>query len=62
MRLLYKLPLRLHSLFRRHDAELELDDELAFHLDRQIEEFRAQGMDWKRPAAPRCEGSDACSR
>jgi hypothetical protein len=32
MRSLYKLPLRLKSLFRRTRVERELDDELRFHL------------------------------
>src|SRR6516225_11545938 len=44
MRWYYKLPLRLRSLFRRDKAELELSDELQFHLHQQIDEFVAQGM------------------
>jgi len=40
----YKLPLRLHSLFHREQAELDLSDELQFHLQNQIDEFVAQGM------------------
>ena len=51
MRLFYKIPLRLRSLFRRRDAELELDEELAFHLDRQIQDFKAKGMG---PEEARC--------
>src|SRR5437016_9671660 len=44
MRWYYKLPLRLHSLFRKDKAELDLGDELQFHLQNQIDEFVAQGM------------------
>src|SRR6266480_4535486 len=44
MRWYYKLPLRLHSLFRKDKAELDLGDELQFHLQNQIEEFVAHGM------------------
>lgn len=44
MRWYYKLPLRLRSLFRKGKAELDLSDELQFHLQNQIDEFVAQGM------------------
>jgi macrolide transport system ATP-binding/permease protein len=44
MRWYYKLPLRLRSLFRKDKAELDLSDELQFHLQNQIDEFVAQGM------------------
>src|SRR5262245_12932335 len=40
----YTLPLRLRSLFRRARVERELDEELQYHLDRQIEEHLAKGM------------------
>ena len=40
----YILPLRLRSLFRRAQVEQELDEELRYHLDRQIEELIAKGM------------------
>src|SRR5215469_13501535 len=40
----YKLPLRLRSLFHRHQVEGELNDELQFHLERQIEEHIAHGL------------------
>src|ERR1700685_3431566 len=36
--------LRLRSLVRRRRVEQELDKELRFHLDRQIEEYAAAGM------------------
>jgi predicted permease len=44
MRWLYKLPLRLRSLFRRGRVEKDLSDELRLHLDQLIEENIAQGM------------------
>lgn len=44
MRMLDRLHLRLRSLFRRRDVEVELDEELRFHLDQLIEEYEASGM------------------
>jgi putative ABC transport system permease protein len=44
MRWLYKLPLRLRSLFGRGRVEQELNDELRFHLEKLIEENVAKGM------------------
>ena len=44
MRSLYKLPLRLKSLFRRTRVERELDDELRFHLEQLVREKVAQAM------------------
>jgi predicted permease len=41
---LYTIPLRLRSLFRRAQAEEELDDELRDHLERKTEEYLAKGM------------------
>lgn len=41
---LYKLPLRLRSLFRRNDVERELSDELQDHLERKTREFVADGL------------------
>src|SRR6266568_7963534 len=40
---LYTVPLRLRSLFRRDRGEQELDEELRFHLEQQIEEHIARG-------------------
>src|SRR5262245_65751143 len=40
----YTVPLRLRSLFRRSQVEQELDEEIRYHLDRQIEELIAKGM------------------
>jgi predicted permease len=42
--MLDKTRLRLRSLFRRPKVELELDDELRFHLDQLIEENISSGM------------------
>jgi predicted permease len=44
MRWLYKLPLRLRSLFRRGRVERELSDELHFHVEKLTEEYVARGM------------------
>lgn len=41
---IYTVPLRLRSLLRRRQVEEELDEELSFHLERQIEENLARGM------------------
>src|SRR5215469_995621 len=59
MRWRYKLPLRLRSLFQKEEAELELSEELQFHLQNQIDEFVASGMDPQeaRHAAFRSLGS-----
>ena len=44
MRWRHKLPLRLRSLFRREQAEQELDDEIRFHLQSLIDQYVAHGM------------------
>jgi len=44
MRWIYKLPLRLRSLFRKNRVEGELSEELRFHLEKLIEENIAKGM------------------
>jgi putative ABC transport system permease protein len=41
---LFTIPLRLRSLFRRAQADQELDDELRDHLERKTEEYAAKGM------------------
>src|SRR5215471_9125751 len=53
---LYTIPLRLRSLFRRVQADKELDDELRDHLERKTEEYVAQGM--TRGEAHRCARLD----
>src|SRR6266511_2231458 len=40
----YTVPLRLRSLFRRSQVEEELDEEIRYHIERQIEENVAKGM------------------
>jgi predicted permease len=44
MRWIYKIPLRIRSLFERRRVEQELSDELRFHLEKLIEEKVAKGM------------------
>jgi len=44
MRWYYKVPLRLRTLFRKDKAELDLGEELQFHLLSQIDENVARGM------------------
>src|SRR5947209_971189 len=44
MRWLHTLTLRFRSLFRRARVEDELDAELRFHLEEQIDEHRIAGM------------------
>ena len=44
MRWRNKIPLRLRSIFRGHAADQDLDEELQFHLQNQIEDYMAQGM------------------
>lgn len=41
---LFKLPLRLKSVFRRRQVEAELEEELRFHLQNRIEEGIARGL------------------
>ncbi len=41
---LYTIPLRLRSVFRRHQVEQELNEELQFHLEHKIEEGIAKGL------------------
>ena len=43
-RLLFKLKRRLRALFRKAEMERELDDELRFHLEKEIEQNLARGM------------------
>src|ERR1700684_597056 len=40
----YTIPLRIRSLFLRHRVERELDEELQFHFDQQVEAGLARGM------------------
>jgi predicted permease len=45
--MLNRLKLRLRALFRRTQMERELDEELRFHLEKEIEQNLARGMDLK---------------
>jgi putative ABC transport system permease protein len=40
----YRIPLLLRSVFRRGRVESELDEELAYHFEREVEENVARGM------------------
>ena len=42
-RWIYKLPLRLRSLFHRPAADQELDEELGYHLEQKTQQYIAQG-------------------
>ncbi len=57
-RWIYVLPLRVRSLFRRQQVEHELDEEVRYHLEQQIAEHVANGMNPKeaRLAATRAFG------
>ena len=43
-RWLYTIPLRLRSLFRRAEADHDLDDELRDHIDQKTETYIAEGL------------------
>ena len=45
------IPLRLRSLFRRHQVESELDEELRYHIEQQIDDYIAKGL---APEEARC--------
>jgi hypothetical protein len=40
----YALPLTLRTLFRRRQADEELDEEIRYHLEQQIQEHIAKGL------------------
>ena len=40
----YTLPLRLRSLFTPNRLEVDLDEELRYHLERQADEYTAHGL------------------
>ncbi|HYY59429.1 MAG TPA: ABC transporter permease, partial [Pyrinomonadaceae bacterium] len=42
--MLNRLKMRLRALFRRAEVERDLDDELSFHLEKEIEQNLARGM------------------
>jgi putative ABC transport system permease protein len=41
---IYTLSIKLRSLFKRHQVERDLDEELRYHLDSKIEDYLAKGM------------------
>src|SRR5262245_41569449 len=43
-RCFYTIPLRLRSLFRRRQVERDLDEEIRYHLDRQIQQYLDSGF------------------
>ena len=51
-RWMYTLPLRWRSLIRRNRVEQDLDDEIRYHIERQVEDQVASGVDreeaWRR--------------
>ncbi|HVU47999.1 MAG TPA: ABC transporter permease [Terracidiphilus sp.] len=64
MRWLHQLVMKLRTLFARRKATAQLDTELRYHLDRQIEENLAAGMNAEeaRAAALRVFGNPALLR
>jgi predicted permease len=64
MRIIHQLAMKIRMLFGRRSAGAELDSELRFHLDRQIDENRAAGMspEEARAAALRAFGNPALLR
>lgn len=64
MRWIDQLAMKIRMLFRRSDAGTRLDDELRFHLERQIEENLAAGVgaEEARAAALRSFGNPALLR
>ncbi|MFZ0392633.1 MAG: permease prefix domain 1-containing protein, partial [Terracidiphilus sp.] len=61
MHALNRFSMRMRMLFTRRRAAAQLNDELAFHLERQIAENRAAGMspEQARTAALRLFGNPA---
>ena len=45
MRWHHKLPLRLRSVFHKREADQELEDEIAYHVQSQVDEYVAKGME-----------------
>ena len=62
MRQLEKVLRSLRSLFRRRQDERQMNEELQFHLERQIEHNLAAGMSPEEAATLRCEPSEALAR
>src|ERR1700739_4082868 len=64
MRRLYQVWMKVVMLLGRGSASRQLDDELQFHLEQQIAEYRADGMNEEeaRQAALRMFGNPAALR
>ncbi len=64
MRLIARIRMALFSLFSRNRAAVHLDDEIRYHIDRQMEENRAAGLspEEARFAALRQFGNPALMR
>ena len=45
--MLNDLRFRLRALFRRNTVETELDDELRFHFEHEVEKYKQSGMTQK---------------
>jgi putative ABC transport system permease protein len=63
VRWFYAIPLRVRSFFRRNRVEQELDEELRFHVERQIEQHVANGMsacEARRQAFLALDGLERC--
>ena len=45
--MLNDLRFRLRALFRRNTVETELDDELSFHFEHEVEKYKLSGMTQK---------------
>ena len=59
---LYQLPLRLRSLFRRRQVELELDEELQYHLEKKTEEYIAKGFPARQARQAALRSMDGLTR
>lgn len=46
--MLHDLRYRLRALFLRASADRDLDDELRFHLDREVDKLRRAGLPLRR--------------
>lgn len=60
---IYTIPLRLRSLFRRKRVEQDLEDELRFHLEHEIQEAVARGTspdEALRQARLKLDGVERC--
>ena len=52
---------RLRALFRRDAVERELDEEMRFHLEQQVDSYVREGLSRARGSAARAGSSSALS-